>query len=253
MILSRGHAWHLRFALGAVLALGGTGSSAVNWLIPGYVWATYVSPLRARRLTLPASLLCWDSPWRVRLQYRDGVQPKPEPLDILTGKGEKVLDKRVFRLLPWPVTLIGACHEGKHNVMTASWVSQVSFRPPLVMVSIAPERYTYGLIEKSGEFVVSILAEDQAEIANFCGTHSGRDVDKVSALGIRTRPGKAVKVPILEDCLANIECRVAATYPAGDHVLFVGEVVGGSVTCPDAFPLLMLDWKPGKFNPIAEK
>ena len=164
-----------------------------------------------------------------------------------------MLDKRLLRLLPWPVTLIGACHQGKHNVMTASWVSQVSFRPLLIMVSIAPERYTYELIQKSGEFVASILAEDQAEIADFCGTHSGREVDKVSALGIRTRPGQAVKVPILADCLANIECRVTATYPAGDHVLFVGEVVGGSAARPDASPLLMLDWKPGKFTPIAEK
>ncbi|HAG07425.1 MAG: Flavin reductase domain protein FMN-binding protein [Clostridia bacterium 62_21] len=94
------------------------------------------------------------------------------------------------------------------------------------MVSITPERYTYELIQRSGEFVVSILAEDQAEIANFCGSRSGRDVDKVSALGLKTRPGQAVKVPLLEDCLANVECRVAATHPAGDHVLFVGEVVG---------------------------
>ncbi len=161
--------------------------------------------------------------------------------------------KRAIRLLPWPVTLIGACHEGKHNVMTASWVCQVSFRPLLVMLSIAPERYTYGLIEKSGEFVVSILTEDQAEVADFCGSRSGRNVDKISALGLKTRPGQAVKVPVLEDCLANIECRVVAAHPAGDHVLFVGEVVGGSVVRPDVSPLLMLDWKPGKFNPIAEK
>jgi flavin reductase (DIM6/NTAB) family NADH-FMN oxidoreductase RutF len=161
-----------------------------------------------------------------------------------------VQGKRAVRLLPWPVTLIGAYHEGKHNVMTASWVSQVSFRPPLVMVSIAPERHTYGLIQKSGEFVVSILTADQAEVAQFCGSRSGRDVDKISALGLKTRSGQAVKVPVLEDCLANIECRVVATHPAGDHVLFVGEVVGGSAIRPDAPPLLMLDWKPGKFSPI---
>lgn len=98
--------------------------------------------------------------------------------------------KRAVRLLPWPVTLIGACHQRKHNVMTASWVSQVSFRPPLVMVSITPERHTYGLVEKSREFVVSILAEDQAEVANFCGSRSGRNVDKVSVLGLRTGPGR---------------------------------------------------------------
>jgi len=158
--------------------------------------------------------------------------------------------KQAVRLLPWPVTLVGAYHEGRHNVMTASWVSQVSFKPLMVKVSVAPERYTYELISKSGEFVISILTAEQVEVANFCGSRSGRDTDKVAAVGLRTRPGEAVKVPVLEDCLANMECRVVAAHPAGDHVLFVGEVVGGSVMQPGAVPLLMLNWKPGKFTAV---
>ncbi|MDH7576544.1 MAG: flavin reductase family protein [Bacillota bacterium] len=155
--------------------------------------------------------------------------------------------KTALRQLPWPATLIGSCHEGRHNLMTASWVSQVSFKPLLVMVSIAPERFTYELVSASGEFVVSILAADQAEIAQFCGSRSGRDVDKVKALGLKTLPGKAVKVPLLADCLANLECRVAATHPAGDHAIFIGEVVGGEVQRPEAEPLVVRDWKWGRY------
>lgn len=153
--------------------------------------------------------------------------------------------KKALRLLPWPVTLIGTYHEGRHNLMTASWVMQVSFRPPLLMVSIAPERYTYELLTKNGEFVVSILAADQMEIANFCGTRSGRDTDKVKALGLKTKPATQVRVPLLEDCVANLECRLVSLHPAGDHVICVGEVVGGSVERGEASPLLLLDWQPG--------
>ncbi len=155
--------------------------------------------------------------------------------------------KMAIRQLPWPVTLIGSFHEGRHNLMTASWVSQVSFKPLLVMVSIAPERFTYELVSASGEFVVSILASDQAEVAQFCGSRSGRDVDKVKELGLKTLPGEAVKVPLLDNCLANLECRVVAKHPAGDHVLFVGEVVGGGVRRPEAEPLVVRDWKWGRY------
>ncbi|HIE13173.1 MAG TPA: flavin reductase family protein [Desulfotomaculum sp.] len=149
--------------------------------------------------------------------------------------------------LPWPVTLIGSFHDGRHNLMTASWVSQVSFSPPLVMVSIAPERYTHELIAATGEFVISILTAEQVEIARFCGSHSGRTTDKVKALGLKTAPGERGGVPVLTDCLANIECRVTTTYPAGDHTLFIGEVLGGSVMRPDADPLVIRDWEWGRY------
>ncbi|HAA89932.1 MAG: Flavin reductase domain protein FMN-binding protein [Thermoanaerobacterales bacterium 50_218] len=158
--------------------------------------------------------------------------------------------KEAIKRMPWPVTLIGAAHEGRYNVMTASWVSQVSFNPLMVMVSIAPERYTYELIQKSGEFVVSILAKEQVQVANFCGSRSGKETDKIEELKLKTQPGKVVKVPLLQDCIANLECKVVATQEAGDHVIFIGEVVAGSVVREDAIPLLMLNWKPGSFVPL---
>ncbi|MGO0121878.1 flavin reductase family protein [Desulfothermobacter acidiphilus] len=153
--------------------------------------------------------------------------------------------KEALRLLPWPVTLIGTCHEGRHNLMTASWVMQVSFRPPLVMVALAPERYTYEILTRNGEFAISILAADQMEIANFCGTHSGREVDKVKALGLKTKAATQIQVPLLEDCVANLECCLVSLHPAGDHVICVGEVVEGSVELKEASPLILLNWQPG--------
>jgi flavin reductase (DIM6/NTAB) family NADH-FMN oxidoreductase RutF len=161
--------------------------------------------------------------------------------------------KEAIKRMPWPVTLIGAAHEGRYNVMTASWVSQVSFNPLMVMVSIAPERYTYELIQKSGEFVVSILAKDQAEVAHFCGSRSGKEVDKAGQLKLDTEPGKVVKVPLLRGCIANLECKVVATQEAGDHVIFIGEVVAGNVDRGDAVPLIMLNWKAGSFVPLEEQ
>jgi len=158
--------------------------------------------------------------------------------------------KEALRHLPWPVTLIGTYQEGRHNLMTASWVSQVSFQPPLIMVSVAPERYTYQALIATREFAVSILAPDQAEIAQFCGERSGREVDKVKALNVKVVPPQEIKVPLLADCIANIECRVVAHHPAGDHVIFIGEVVASRVQRPEERPLLMKDWRWGVYQPL---
>ena len=143
------------------------------------------------------------------------------------------------RSLIWPVCLVGAQKDGKHNVMTAAWVTQVSADPLLIAISVAPGRYTHDLIAQTGEFVLSILSSQQNEIASFCGSRSGREVDKIKALNLQTIPSEAVKVPRIAGCLANLECKVVAQYPAGDHTLFLGEVVAADVAPGEAAPLVM--------------
>jgi flavin reductase (DIM6/NTAB) family NADH-FMN oxidoreductase RutF len=152
------------------------------------------------------------------------------------------------RSLVWPVCLIGAKQNEKHNVMTAAWVTQVSADPLLVLVSIAPGRYTHDLIARTGEFVVSILGRGQENISSFCGSRSGRDVDKIAHLKLPTVPSEVVQVPRLAGCIANLECKVVAQYPAGDHTLFVGEVVAADVSKEEAAPLLMYRGKTGIFQ-----
>ena len=121
------------------------------------------------------------------------------------------------------------------NGMTASWVSQVSLKPLLVMVSIAPSRYSHDLIKKSGIFAVNVLDRDQADLGKRFGFKSGRQVDKFAGLEWTTG---ATGAPILPQAYACLELKLKETVPAGDHTLFVGEVVAAKVQHPQAQPLV---------------
>lgn len=152
------------------------------------------------------------------------------------------------RSLVWPVCLVGAKENDKHNVMTVAWISQVSHDPLLVMVSIAPGRFTHDLIVRTGEFMVSILNAEQQEMSAFCGSRSGKNVDKIAQLNLKTEPASVIKVPRLAGCVANLECRVVSQYPAGDHTLFIGEVVAADAAAEEIQPLIMYRGKPVRFR-----
>jgi flavin reductase (DIM6/NTAB) family NADH-FMN oxidoreductase RutF len=138
----------------------------------------------------------------------------------------KLLDiDRALSSMPMPVTVIGSSWEGKDNAMTASWVAFSSSRPPLVSIFINNTHLTRQFISASREFVVNVLASDQVEVSEICGTISGRKADKYAKAGLQTRPADKVGVPLIEGCLANLECRVVAEYEVGDHTLFVGEIL----------------------------
>jgi len=143
----------------------------------------------------------------------------------------------------WPVCLVGAIQNEKHNIMTVAWITQVSANPPQLVISIDKSRYTHNMISETGEFVVSILGSDQKEIAAVCGSRSGRNVDKINQLKIKTVPSTVVQVPRLAGFLANMECKVVSQHPAGDHTLFVGEVVAADVNKEDPKPMIMYQGK----------
>ncbi len=121
------------------------------------------------------------------------------------------------------------------NGMTAAWVSQVSLKPLLVMVSIAPPRYSHQLIKESGIFAINVLTSDQVELGKRFGYKSGRKVDKFAGLEYVTATTGA---PILPQAYAYLDLKLVDTFPAGDHTLFVGEVVDAKVLHPQAQPLV---------------
>jgi len=112
--------------------------------------------------------------------------------------------------------------------MTADWVIPLSFQPELVGIGIGKKRYTYELIRKGKEFVIAVPDLKLLKDVWIAGTRSGRNVDKRELLSFTFVKSKKVKVPSIEECLANIECRVVKEVETGDHVLFVGEVVDAS-------------------------
>lgn len=121
------------------------------------------------------------------------------------------------------------------NGMTAAWVSQVSLKPLMVMVSIAPSRYSHDLIKKSGVFAINVLDRDQADLGKRFGFKSGRQVDKFAGL---EWTAAATGAPILPQAYAYLDLRLRDTFPAGDHTLFVGEVVAAKVQHPQTQPLV---------------
>jgi flavin reductase (DIM6/NTAB) family NADH-FMN oxidoreductase RutF len=128
-----------------------------------------------------------------------------------------------------PTVLVSCQSDGKPNVMTAAWQTPVSKRPPLVAVSIAPQRYTHQLIEVAREFVINIPPWTLLQETHGCGTVSGRDVNKFETFGLTPLPASNVGAPLIRECIAHLECRLYESFSVGDHTLFVGEILSASV------------------------
>lgn len=123
----------------------------------------------------------------------------------------------------------------KINGMTAAWVSQVSLRPLMLMASIAPVRYSHGLIKESGYFAINTLDEGHKDLAKHFGFKSGRKTDKFKDISHFDAPNGS---PVLDGALAFFECRLLDAFTAGDHTLFVGEVVAARLLKGDTRPLI---------------
>ena len=99
-------------------------------------------------------------------------------------------------LYPAPAVMVScADRDGKANIMTAAWSGTVSSDPVMVSVSIRPERYSYGIIKETGEFVLNLTTRDLAFATDFCGVRSGREIDKFRHLGLHKTKSVTVAAP----------------------------------------------------------
>jgi len=116
-------------------------------------------------------------------------------------------------------------HAGKRSICPLGWNMNASNSPPMMAIGVAPSRFTHDLIVNSGEFVLAWPGEDLAKATIWCGTHSGRDVDKFAETGLTAVKGTIVGAPLVTECAANLECRLVGQLPTGDHTILVGEVL----------------------------
>ena len=129
-------------------------------------------------------------------------------------------------LFPCPVVLVTSIDSnGKPNIITLAWAGTVCSEPPTVGLGIRPQRYSYRLIEDSGELVVNIPTKDLLKEADYCGVVSGKNVDKFSETGLTPEPAEKVKPPLIKECPVNLECVVKEKIPLGVHHLFLAEIV----------------------------
>ncbi len=115
--------------------------------------------------------------------------------------------------------------EGTANVIPLAWVTQVSGDPLRFGVTIDKRQHSHRLLSECGEFVLAFPRADQAKEVLFCGTRSGRTVNKELESGFEFAPAVSVAPPLVCGCLANLECRLVSQHDVGDHTLFVGEVI----------------------------
>lgn len=144
----------------------------------------------------------------------------------------------LFRRLTNGVYVVGVADGAERNAFTAAWITQVSFDPLLIALSVNPGHASYPLMAASKAFTVSILTAAQFEVARHFGTQSGRDVDKLA--GQPWAPGPN-GIPFLSNAVAYLECQVTDEHPAGDHRIVLATVTGGELLSPDAQVLAYRD------------
>ncbi len=110
------------------------------------------------------------------------------------------------------------------SAMTAAWVTRTSERPPCLAVAVRGDRYTHDLILESTTFALSVLREDQVDVATHFSEVSSEYQDKFLGVPYGLTPGGS---PHLFDCIAYLDCKVLDTARAGDHTLIIGEVTAG--------------------------
>ena len=129
-------------------------------------------------------------------------------------------------LVPLPVVMVSvADEEGHDNIITVAWAGTVCTNPPMVSISVRPERYSYKMLMDTREFVINLTTEKLAFATDYCGVKSGRDVDKFKELRLTREKASHVGVPMIGESPVSIECRVREIQEYGSHSVFTADVL----------------------------
>lgn len=136
-------------------------------------------------------------------------------------------------LSPVPVVMLGCADPEagvRPNLITVAWAGVVCSKPPMISVSIRKERYSHGIISKTGEFTLNLTGQPIARATDFCGVKSGRDTDKFAAMGLTPIPAPGLAcAPAVAEAPAFLSCKVKQIIELGSHDLFLAEVVDVNV------------------------
>ena len=128
-------------------------------------------------------------------------------------------------LYPLPAVLVSCGDiDGESNLITIAWAGTVCTNPPMVSISVRPERYSYPIIRDTGEFVVNLTTEQLLYATDYCGVRSGREVDKWEKCHLTKAAADVVRCPLLADSPVNIECQVTEVKELGSHHMFLAKV-----------------------------
>ena len=129
-------------------------------------------------------------------------------------------------LYPLPAVMVSlADQEGHPNIITLAWVGTVCTNPPMVSISVRPERYSYPILKETGEFVINLTTKELVYATDYCGVRSGRDVDKFKEMKLTKEKANIISVPLIKESPVSVECKVKEIVPLGSHDMFVAEIV----------------------------
>ena len=136
-------------------------------------------------------------------------------------------------LAPVPAVLVsckGTASDAHPNALAIAWAGTVCSHPPMVSISLKPERYSYGLIHESREFVVNLVDEAHAKALDYCGVHSGRGEDKLAICNLDVKSMEGLEyAPMLDGFPVSLGCRLVQALPLGSHEMMLGEIVSVQV------------------------
>ena len=145
-------------------------------------------------------------------------------------QSETPFSKAIVKKYPEQVVIVLAKEKsGRINPITLGWTMLTSHDPPMMAFSVGLRRYSLGVLREAQECVIAFPSELQAEETLLFGTKSGRDTDKMELSGVPTVSAGVVDCVLLEDAVANFECRLTGEFETGDHVIFAGEIVASHI------------------------
>lgn len=165
-------------------------------------------------------------------------------------------------LYPVPAVMVSCQRPGeKANIITVAWAGTICTNPPMLSISVRPERYSYDIIRETGEFVVNLTTKELVRATDFCGVRSGADVDKFAEMRLTPSRSVHVNAPGIEESPINIECKVKQVVELGSHHMFIADVVGVNVDeryLNDKGTLILsraelITYSHGEYNAIGEK
>ena len=144
-------------------------------------------------------------------------------MDKIDFKGSVVLN-------PVPVVLITSRNKaGKDNVFTVGWTGTICTKPPMLSISIRPERLSYEYICETMEFIVNMPSSNMVKAVDYCGVKPGRKFDKIKDMNFTMKDGENVNVAYIDDCPVTIECKVRQIIKLGSHDMFIADVLSSHI------------------------
>lgn len=133
-------------------------------------------------------------------------------------------------LYPVPAVMVSSGREGETpNILTVAWAGTICSDPAMVSISVRKERFSHGIIQDTGEFVINLVTKELVRAADYCGVKSGKDVDKFEETRLTPTKSRYVKAPGIGESPVNIECRVMDIRELGSHDMFIAQVMGVTI------------------------